>query len=289
MSDQGCEAQRATDCCFASRLVWQGHQSCGGKCFRTSQAFIPAHLAKAILCYLVSIIAGKNITDFYVNAGPIASVATLDIPTFEPYLLWRKLIFKVWVQLIGYFCNVVQKGHMSVTLSHSCRFGKDADNFYLPLKDFLLDFISTKYDALTKSFGYTDPEVLFVRPSATVLPRYQPHVPAMPKHIQCNTSCQLYVQSSCCSDMAVGLRCLCRAGLTTMFCFLGYRELLGREIWFQERKREIPRWVESGERMCFLQSRPDSIRLEALQPNVRSLIRPPSALVPHDAVNKLMN
>lgn len=73
---------------------------------------------------------------------------------------------------------------MSVTLSQFCRFGKDADNFYLPLKDFLLDLISTKYNALTKSFAYTDPDVLFVRPSATVLPRYQPHVPAIPKHIQ---------------------------------------------------------------------------------------------------------
>lgn len=118
-------------------------------------------------------------------SGPIISVAILDIPTFETYLLWRKLIFRYkfnWLWLwTGYFCDVAWRGHMSVTLSQFCRFGKDADNFYLPPKRLFVRFHFNICDALTKSFGYTDADVLFVRPSATVLPRYQPRVPAILK------------------------------------------------------------------------------------------------------------
>lgn len=45
--------------------------------------------------------------------------------------------------------------------------------------------------------------------------------------------CQLCTRCSRCFDVAVGLWYLRRAGLTAMFCFLGYRELW-REIWEQE-------------------------------------------------------
>lgn len=100
------------------------------------------------------------------------------------------------------------------------KFGRFSNNFYLVLIDFLLDLIQTKYNTLTISYCFTDPDVIFVRPSKPLCYLDINHTCLEYK----NTFDQIGFGNNTCRVHTVLTRLLAYdicTGLAAMFCFSG--------------------------------------------------------------------